>query len=257
MSDAPAPKPSELRDLVSEALAIEYLKSRQKPVSEPKPRWLQLFESSGFVALVTVLLGGIAGGYITFTLQDKAKERDQQTSARQLRHDRELAAFNDHLDRERKIVYEFLTVLGGVVDASRGLAHLSREEWADDHQPPAAAQRIAKARHDVVQRYNDATAAWDANRLRLGMLLQLEHNNDAALSQAYRNTCDKAEAYALCADRWRQKHTNLSASEAEQACADVRQELDSSVKVFTDRLLALRSEATAAEAPVVDKSIQK
>lgn len=257
MSDASAPKPAELRDLLSEALAVEYLKSRQKPASEPKPRWLQLFESSGFVALITVLLGGIAGGYITFTLQDKAKERDQQAAARQLQHDRELAAFNDHLDRERKIVNEFLTVLGGVVDASRGLAHLSREEWADDHRPPAEAQRIAKARHDVVQRYNDATAAWDANRLRLGMLLQLEHNNDAELSQAYRTTCDKAEAYAFCADRWRQKHTNLTASEAEQACAEVRQELDSSVKIFTDRLLALRSQATIAGARVVETQTKK
>jgi hypothetical protein len=248
MSDAPGPKSSELRDLVSDALALEYLKSRQKAAPEPKPRWLQLFESSGFVALITVLLGGIVGGYITFTLQDKAKERDQQVAARQLQHDRELAAFNDHLDRERKIVDEFLTVLGRVVDTSRGLAHLSREEWADDHKPAAEAQRVAKGKHDIVQRYNEAMAVWDANRLRLGMLLQLEHDNDRGLSQAYRDTCDKAEAYALCADRWRQKHTNLTASEAEQGCADFRQDLDSSVKTFTDRLLALRSQAVVAGA---------
>lgn len=246
MSDAPAPKPSELRDLVSEALAVEYLKSRQKPTADPKPRWLQLFESSGFVALITVVLGGIAGGYITFTLQDKAKERDQQIAARQLQHDRELAAFNDHLDRERKIVDEFLSVLGRLVDTSNGLVHLSREEWAEDHKPTADAQRLARGKHDIVQRYNEATAVWDANRLRIGMLLQLEHNNDPALAQAYRETCDKAEAYGLCADRWRQKHANLTASEAEQGCADFRQDLDASVKTFTDRLLALRSQVTAA-----------
>jgi hypothetical protein len=246
MSEAPAPKPSDLRDLVSEALALEYLKSQQKPATEPKPRWLQLFESSGFVALITVLLGGIVGGYITFTLQDKAKERDQLAAARQLQHDRELAAFNDHLDRERKIVDEFLTVLGRLVDTSAGLVHLSREEWAEDHKPAAEAQRLAKGKHDIVQRYNEATAVWDANRLRLGMLLQLEHDNDSALSQAYRDTCDKAEGYAVCADRWRQKHTNLTASEAEQGCAAFHQDLDSSVRAFTDRLLALRSQAVVA-----------
>lgn len=249
MSDAPSPTPSEIRDLLSEALAVEYLKSRQTSVSEPKPRWLQLFESSGFVALVTVLLGSIAGGIITFKLQDKAKERDHEAAVRQLQHDRELAAFNDHLDRERKIVNEFLTILGGVVDASRGLAHLSREEWAVDHKTPPEAQRIAKERHDIVQKYNEATAAWDANRLRIGMLLQLEHGNDPVLAQAYRSTCEKAEAYALCADRWRQVHTNLAASEAELGCADDLQNLDSSVKAFTDRLLTLRSQVTLTGLP--------
>lgn len=254
MSDASTPKPSQLRDLVPEVLALDYLKSREKPVAEPKPRWLQLFESSGFVALITVVLGGIVGGYITFTLQDRAKEREQQAAARQLQHDRDLAAFNDHLDRERKIVDEFLTALGRLVDTSNSLVHLSREEWAEDRKPAAEAQRLAKGKHDIVQRYNEATEVWDANRLRLGMLLQLEHSNDPALAQAYRETCDKAEAYGLCADRWRQKHANLTVSEAEQGCADFRQDLDASVKTFTDRLLALRSQATAGSYPAAGAS---
>ncbi len=244
MSESAAPKREDLRELLSDALALEYLKSREKPPAEQKPKWLQLFESAGFVALVTVILGGIVGGYITFKLQDRAKEREQHAAALQLQHDRDLAAFNDHLDRERKIVDEFLSVLGGLVDASRGLAHLSREEWADDHKPAAEVQRLEKGRHDIVQRYNDATAKWDANRLRLGMLLQLEHNNDPGLFQAYRDTCTKAELYALCADRWRMVHTNLTAEEAENACSELRQDLDGSVKAFTDRILALRSQAT-------------
>ncbi len=67
---APIPPNEELRDLLARAVALEYLRSRDYPTdksqeTKTKPVWLQLFESAGFAALVTVLLGGIAGAIIT------------------------------------------------------------------------------------------------------------------------------------------------------------------------------------------------
>jgi hypothetical protein len=79
----------------------------------------------------------------------------------------------------------------------------------------------------------------------LGLLLQLEHNNDAELYAAWRLTSDKAEAYSICCDRWRMKHTHETADEAEKGCAPFRSEPDETVKVFTDRLISLRSTAVS------------
>ena len=130
---SPGQPPSEdLRDLLTQAMAVEYLRGRQSPhekkETDKKPAWLQLFESAGFAALVTVLVGGIAGGIITGKLQDSAKARDAQAATIRLAHDRKLSAFTEHLARERKVVDEMYLKLGKFVDASRDLTTLSRKE---------------------------------------------------------------------------------------------------------------------------------
>jgi hypothetical protein len=248
------PSPGELRDLVAEAVAVEYLKYRKDASPPSRPKWLQLFESAGFVTVITVLVGGIAGSYITTTMQNKAKEREQQAAVLQIQHDRELASFNEHLDRERKIVDEMLSRLGGLVDSSRNLAELSREEWSEENKAPEERQRLARQKHEVVAKYNQATTDWDGNRLRLGLLLQLEHDNDAELFKAWRKTGEAAEAYSTCCDRWRMTRTKVPAHEAQGACGSFRNELDETVKVFTDRLVTLRSTAVSmGSAPVAQK----
>lgn len=242
----PTPPADELRDLVAQALSLDYLRSRQntgkqEPAPERKPAWLQLFESAGFAALVTVVLGGIAGGLITFELQEYAKNRERQTADARLEHDRNLTAFKEHLDRERKVVDEMFLRLGKFVDASRDLTTLSRKEFCEKCDRGAGAKADISEIREVVNRYNVATIDWNANRLRLGMLLQLEHNNDAELLQGWKETCDAAEAYAECADRWRTKYNNLEFHEALKACGPVRDTLDGGLQVFIHRIVELRN----------------
>jgi len=247
MNDVRPKSEAELRDLVTQAIALEYLKYQRPSSHESKPKWLQLFESSGFVAIVTVVLGGLVGSLVTSRFQEKSKQREQQVARIQLEHDRSLAAFNEHLDRERKIVDEMLAKVGGLADTARGLSQLSRAEWSGKDQPAAEQARLAQERHKIVERYNQATAAWDADRLRLGILLGLEHDNNPELLEAWRNAGIKVEAYSVCCDRWRMKHNDLAAHEAEQGCSEVLKELDSALTMFTDRLIALRKSHTTAE----------
>ena len=246
MNDVTPKSEAELRDLVTQAIALEYLKYQRPSSHESKPKWLQLFESAGFVAIVTVVLGGLVGSWVTSRFQEKSKDREQQVARRQLEHDRNLAAFNEHLDRERKIVDEMLAKVGALADTARGLSHLSRAEWSGKDKPATEQARLAQERHKIVERYNQATAAWDADRLRLGIMLELEHDNDPVLLDAWRNTGIKVEAYSVCCDRWRMKHDDLAAHEAEQGCAAVLDELETALKVFTDRIIALRNGRAAA-----------
>jgi len=209
--------------------------------AERKPAWLQLFESAGFAALVTVVFGGIAGGLITFELQEYAKNRERQAADARLEHDRTLTAFKEHLDRERKVVDEMFLRLGKFVDASRDLTTLSRKEFCERCNRGGGAKPDISEIRAVVSRYNAATVDWNANRLRLGMLLQLEHDNDPELLKSWTETSDAAEAYSECADRWRTKYNNLEFHEALKACAPVRETLDGKMQAFIHRIVELRN----------------
>jgi hypothetical protein len=242
----PPPTADELRELVAQAIAMDYLEYRRtaaerKLNAERKATWLQLFESAGFAALVTVVLGGIAGGFITFKLQEYAKQRDTRAATAQLQHDQQLAAFKEHLDRERMVVDEMFLRLGKFVDASRDLTTLSRKEFCDECDRSGTHKRLASEKQEIVKRYNDETIEWNTNRLRLGMLLQLEHDNDDVLLREWQQTSDAAEAYAECADRWRTKHDNLEFHEALQGCVPVRDELYGTLQTFTQRIVSLRN----------------
>lgn len=246
---APTPRTGELRDLVAQAVAIEYLRYRERPPdkrpdSEQKPTWLKLFETTGFAALVTVVLGGIAGGLITSKLQESARSRERQAAIARLDHDRELAAFKEHLDRERKVVDEMYLRLGKFVDASRDLTTLSRKEFCEGCNRAGLTKRLISQKQEVVKRYDDAMIEWNTNRLRLGMLLQIEHDNDSELLRAWKQTCDAAEAYAECADRWRTKYNSLEFHEALKACVPVRDTLNGAVQGFTQRVVFLRNSSS-------------
>jgi hypothetical protein len=240
------PASEELRDLVAQAVAVEYLEYRKcKPEKETssdrKPTWLQLFDSVGFAAMITVVLGSIGGGIITVKLQDYAKQREQRAANIHLDHDRVITAYKEHLDRERRVVDEMFQKLGRFVDASRDLTTLSRKEFCEHCDDSKMPVRLVRKKQDVVDRYNAAMVEWNSNSLRLGMLLQLEHNNDAALLSEWRQVCDASELYAECADRWRTKHDDLEFHEMLQACVPVRNELNEKLQVFTQRIVFLRN----------------
>jgi len=211
------------------------------PEPETKPIWLQLFESAGFAALVTVCLGGIAGGWITTSLQERARKRDQAAAQARLDHDRKLTAFKERLDRERKVVDEMFLLLGKFVDASRDLTTLSRIEFCDECRPKGLPKRVVKEKEEIVKKYNDATVEWNSNRLHLGMLLQLEHENDVILQQVWEETSIAAEEYAVCADRWRTKYDSLEFHEALKACAEDRHNVQTALAAFTKRIVDLRA----------------
>jgi hypothetical protein len=241
----PRPTNEELRDLVLQALALEYLHyrdhpSENKPDADKKPLWLQLFESAGFAALVTVLVGGLAGAVITSMLQRYGKERDARVAESRLEHDRQVTAYRQHLDRERQVVDEMYLRLGKFVDASRDLTTLSRREFCEECQKTPLPKRVVTEKQGVLDRYDSAMVDWNSNRLRLGMLLQLEHQNDRELLDDLEKASDAAERYAECADRWRTKYDQLEIHEALKACEQSHRSVDESVQLLTNRILTLR-----------------
>jgi hypothetical protein len=237
MPDSKSEQEKELSRLVAEVIARDYLQDRRTAQKEAdavsKPVWLQLFESAGFAALITVLLGGLAGGWITYSFQNS-----------QAKHALEQSAFEKHLERERSIVDESFLRLGKFADASRDLITLSRREYCEKCDHSGVRKRDASEKETVVRRYDDAMTGWNENRLRLGMLLQLEHDNDSTLLAQWTLISDQAETYAECADRWRTEHVSLEAYQALLGCKSFRDALEDTVDKFTQRLVLLRASST-------------
>lgn len=255
----PLPANEDLRDLLLLALAVDYLKYREKdsaanPREHEKPIWLQLFESAGFAALVTVLVGGIAGGVITAMFQHYEKDREAESAENRLDHDRQVAAYKEHLDRERKVVEEMYLKLGKFVDASRDLTTLSRIEFCQECQSKPLPAHVVIEEQGVLNRYDAAMIDWNSNRLRLGMLLQLEHENDKELLDDWEKASDAAEKYAECADRWRTKYNRLAIHDALKACEAPHRAVDESVQHLTDRIVALRLASPTTHAKSANKS---
>jgi hypothetical protein len=233
------PSIDELRDLVTQAIALEYLKQKGADTKDKKPRWLQVMETTGFATLVTVLIGGLIGTGVTYMFQTWAKDRELSLAAAQSRRERDLSAFNQHLDRERKTVDEMSQKLGAFVDGASDLAELSRREWNKANR--------AKDRHEIVRRFNNAASQWHADRVRLSLLLELEHDTDPDLRKDFGVISERADTYARCADRWRTLFTTLSASEAQRACEEFRDKLDAAITAFADRMVVLRANTVKAQ----------
>jgi len=164
--------------------------------------------------------------------QSWEKEREQNSAIAQLRRERELAAFNQHLERERKTVDEMTQKLGTFVDASADLAELSRTEWNGPNKQGE--------REKIVNRYNVASQQWLSDRVRLSLLLQLENDNDPELRNSFKTISDRADDYAHCADRWRTLYSDLNSSDAQKACHDFRANLDGAINSFAEKLTDLR-----------------
>ena len=171
----------------------------------------------------------------------QAEEREEANAQIQRQHDRELADFNAHIERERAIVDEAFRKLGDFVDSAHSLAGLSRKEWRGEGVGPEERKIIETEKRKVVSRFNETANSWDADKLRLGLLLQLEHNNDAQLQNDWSKTCTAAEAYAQCADRWRTAYDNLEPHEAVRACEGRYGDLEQALGEFTNRVIYLRS----------------
>jgi hypothetical protein len=219
-------------------LILEYLRARESSTKETKPTWLKVLESAGFVALVTVIIGGLVGSAVTYLFQMLSKEREQSAAATVSEKQRELADFRQHLERERTVIDTMSQELGVYIDASEDLATLSRSEW---NTPKRREQR-----KEIVKKFNRAETEWSSDRIRLSLLLQLEHDNDPNLLSYFKAISQKADAYARCADRWRTRYIDLSADEARKACGDFRSSLDGAIFDFSGRLVTLRMRSVTA-----------
>ena len=117
-------------------------------------------------ALITVLLGGILGQMITYSVQRSSKDREFQQAWLKARGDQALVTFNEYLSQQRETVKRVYELNGNSISASYDLIMLTGPEFA-----LGSYEGIEQQRASVRKRYNTVDQEWRVEREKVGLLM--------------------------------------------------------------------------------------
>ncbi|MGA9565810.1 MAG: hypothetical protein WBS19_09830 [Candidatus Korobacteraceae bacterium] len=224
----------ELKALLNQALALEYVKLQRKEQESPPPRksvWPSMLQAIA-PTVATVLLGTILGGY----LADRIQETNRRNEARRAAQQANLAA-------EQKTVDDAFTVAGKTVAASQDLIDITGEGFDESAKGLTAEERkvLVAQKSTIWQTYNSAIAAWRVERDRLGMLLAVRYDNPVEVNTAWRSVVDGVDNFSECALKYnKQVHQSIPHSELQFACDKQRGVVRDSLGKLTEILVKER-----------------
>lgn len=203
-----------------EFMAQLLAKRRPLPSSEAsKPRWQRFLESSGGTALITLVLGGLIGGYINNAYQQSQREREFQQAWLKARGDQALVAYQEYLKQEQEIVKRAYELMGNAQSAAEDLTLLTRQEFA-----PRSFVGAEKQRTEIRDKYNLLDAQWRGERGKLGLLMSYYHQGRAEVMSAWHGAEGALTHYMDCARQWYLTHT--ATAPADRAGGECTQESD-------------------------------
>lgn len=224
----------ELRALLNQALAIEFVKATKQP--GPKTHWLQVLNSSTIAALITVILGTLLGSFLSSSIQEKSR-----------RNDTELASYKEYLERERQVVQHVFQTIGSLEAASQNLIASTGEDF-DNTSAKGKEKDVGEGlKGQYLQKYNSADTEWHAQELQLGLEMDLEHQNDPAVISAWQNVASDMTSFSDCANRWLgTAPPRTTKAMQKEACKDSRSKLNQDLHALTLSIVAARAKAVAA-----------
>lgn len=225
---------SELRSLLNQALAIEFIKATKAP--ESKTHWLNVLNSSTIAALITVVLGTVFGSLLSSSIQEKSKKNDTQ-----------LASYKEYLERERQVVEKVFQTIGAVQAASENLIASTGEDFNTTQGTSKEKEAVKKTKQQILQDYNTADTRWHTQELQLGLEMDLEHQNDPAVISAWQNVSAEMTGVSDCAKRWVNTTTTLTTLAMQrEACSESRKKLSQDLLGLTQSIVAARARAATA-----------
>jgi hypothetical protein len=208
-------------------------------VSETKPLWLSILNSSSVTALITTLAGGVIVALVTSRYQDKEKERD-----------RVRAETADYLERERKVVEDAFNVTGRVIAASEDMIQATITAFDERHRTASDLKTIRNKKQEIVNHYNDADENWHAQRTTLTLRLRMEHGASQDVSSAWDKTSSAVTEFSDCARTWFEEHPiPVDNDKLKEACASRKHSLEENLTALTTEILKSRQASSGTAKP--------
>jgi hypothetical protein len=190
-------------------------------VSDRKPFWQRLLESTGGTALITVLVGGLLGQWISWSIQQGLRDREFQESWLKARGDQALIAYKEYVDKEREVVKHAYDLIGSSVSAGEALIDITGPDFAPDYKDrsqreKALVEQRTSYRHD----FNVADDQWSKERESLGLLVTYYHQGLPEVMSDWRAEQDSVTNYLRCAEKWYSQYSDKPgrAEDVENAC---------------------------------------
>jgi hypothetical protein len=236
-TDLPAWSDEEQKLLRHEAFVGKVMQLRSHNIeNHPKPWWQRFLESSGAAALITVLLGGLLGQLITWSIQKGLKEREFQQAWMKSRGDQALATYKEYLDKEQETVKRAYELIGNCISSSEDLISLTSSEFA-----PGTSVGIEKQRDSIRAEYNKTDIQWRREREQLGLLMSYYHRGRSEVVTSWHDVQSTVTRYNECAAQWYLDHPN--STDSSNACKNEREDLRLKLDKLRTNLEAARQYA--------------
>jgi hypothetical protein len=204
----------EKKILRHEAFLAEVLRLRRPANSGDKPRWQRFLESTGGAALITVVLGGLAGGIITHRYQQKSKEKELA-----------LVAYKEYLDQEQETARRAYEIIGNCVSSSENLIILTSPAFDLDRFTGADRNEVKKKVVSLREQYNNSDAQWRSEREKLRLLFAYYHPGQPKIVESWSGVQQSLTDYMGCARTWQNQHPKATDDDSRSACLDEKKAL--------------------------------
>lgn len=89
----------------------------------------KLFNSTGFTALLSVVVGGLFAQWINYVAQAALKERELGIAMLQERSKQAQLTHEANLKQQQELIQKALACIGNVISSSENLLSITRPEW--------------------------------------------------------------------------------------------------------------------------------
>jgi hypothetical protein len=235
--------------LIEEIMQQRNAQERQEEKKNlPKSRWQLFLESSGGTALITVLIGGMFGQFISCSIQQGLKEREFQQTWLKARGDQALETYKDYLNQEQAVMKNAYEIVGNCISASDNLILSTGEDFAPENVTGVDSRKM---REDILKfqgNYNKLIEQWRNQREQLGLLISYYHPRQPDVTQAWDRVRESVIRYSSCASdkykaRFIQNSRPNNRQEIEEACSAKKGDLKKELAVLTQRLEEARKYA--------------
>jgi hypothetical protein len=235
----------EMKALLNQALAVEFLKLKRKEKEEEqsKSTWSSILQSVA-PTIITVVIGGILGGALADHIQETNRQNDELRAWQQA-----------NLADEQKTADQAFIVIGKTVSASQDVIDIAGEGF-DEHAPglnTTDRNQLVSQKLAIWQTYNSATAAWRVDHDRIGSLLAMRHENPADINDAWTRVANSLDKFSDCALVYNKENTAVGKpvphSDLKEACDTKRTALSKSLGDLTQLIVKARMDSPMAGSP--------
>lgn len=194
------------------------LRGGQGGATQGKPRWQRFLESTGGAALITVLVGGLFGKWISDAFEKSRAENE-----------RSYLAHKEYLEQRLATINPALELIGNSVAAGEDLITLTRPDFDPNQFLGPEREATLANRREIRAAYNQADSVWRREKGRIGYLLAYYHPGVPGVTSAWGDLERAVTGFLDCARDWMVANAERFTEEAATACQESRAKVDEEV----------------------------